>query len=69
MSVISLTDFQADETCAELHTNDGYADCYTEDEEYDEWDEMIEAALHASDTFGLEFDHVMGAMIGGVWEY
>ena len=56
MSVISLTDFQADETCSELHTHDGYSDCYTED---DEWDEMLSRAFDSD----YDFDHAMGMML------
>jgi len=45
MSVISLTDFQHDSDCAELHTHDGYTDCYEDDDldydfEDDPWDDF-----------------------------
>ena len=55
--IISLTDFQADETCAELHSHDGYTECYTIEE--DEWDYMMSRAFDSD----WDFDHAMGEML------
>jgi len=65
MSVISFEDYMNDKDCPELCNNDSFT---LIEEEDGEWEQMLNDAKDYAEAYGLPFDHVMGSMIGGVWD-
>jgi hypothetical protein len=65
MSIINFEDYEQDKDCPELCNNDSFT--FIEEED-GEWAQMLNDAQDYAEAYGLPFDHVMGAMIGGVWD-
>lgn len=43
-----------------------FCEHYTEEEEEEEWNDVIRSKMKESEETGIPFDHLMGAYLGGV---